>query len=61
MTNILIIVTLISYYLLISVHPRVTNDDIAFIPKPKPSHIPAANAITFLIAPPNSTPYNKCK
>ena len=42
----------------ISIQPLVTNDDMAFIPKPSPSHIPAANAMTFFIAPPSSTPLN---
>mmetsp|Transcript_407 Transcript_407/g.683 ORF Transcript_407/g.683 Transcript_407/m.683 type:complete len:204 (+) Transcript_407:4010-4621(+) len=42
--------------LLISAQPLVTNPLIAFVPRPNPSHIPAASAITFLTAPPISTP-----
>mmetsp|Transcript_58215 Transcript_58215/g.67145 ORF Transcript_58215/g.67145 Transcript_58215/m.67145 type:complete len:249 (+) Transcript_58215:226-972(+) len=41
---------------LISLHPRVTNPLIAFVPSPSPSHIPAPRAMTFLTAPPISTP-----
>jgi hypothetical protein len=44
------------HYLPISWQPLVTREDIAFIPRPNPSHIPAANAITFFTAPPNSSP-----
>mmetsp|Transcript_21343 Transcript_21343/g.51392 ORF Transcript_21343/g.51392 Transcript_21343/m.51392 type:complete len:205 (+) Transcript_21343:201-815(+) len=40
----------------ISRQPRVTSPAIAFVPIPNPSHIPAAIAITFLTAPPISTP-----
>ena len=40
----------------ISEHPRVTSAAIAFVPRPSPSQRPAAIAMTFLIAPPTSTP-----
>mmetsp|Transcript_13021 Transcript_13021/g.18970 ORF Transcript_13021/g.18970 Transcript_13021/m.18970 type:complete len:240 (-) Transcript_13021:583-1302(-) len=42
--------------LLISAQPLVTNPLMAFVPRPNPSHIPAANAMTFFTAPPISTP-----
>ena len=42
--------------LAISEHPRVTSEDMAFMPRPRPSHMPAASAMTFLMAPPSSTP-----
>mmetsp|Transcript_18161 Transcript_18161/g.45766 ORF Transcript_18161/g.45766 Transcript_18161/m.45766 type:complete len:212 (-) Transcript_18161:521-1156(-) len=42
--------------IVISRHPRVTSADIAFVPRPSPSHMPAAMAMTFLTAPPISTP-----
>mmetsp|Transcript_36970 Transcript_36970/g.52226 ORF Transcript_36970/g.52226 Transcript_36970/m.52226 type:complete len:238 (-) Transcript_36970:798-1511(-) len=41
---------------LISPQPLVTKPLIAFVPSPRPSHIPAASAMTFLTAPPISTP-----
>mmetsp|Transcript_46 Transcript_46/g.70 ORF Transcript_46/g.70 Transcript_46/m.70 type:complete len:241 (+) Transcript_46:306-1028(+) len=41
---------------LISAQPLVTNPLMALVPSPNPSHIPAAKAITFLTAPPISTP-----
>lgn len=41
---------------LISLHPLVTNAAIEFVPSPSPSLIPAAIAITFLIAPATSNP-----
>mmetsp|Transcript_7821 Transcript_7821/g.11174 ORF Transcript_7821/g.11174 Transcript_7821/m.11174 type:complete len:200 (-) Transcript_7821:484-1083(-) len=41
---------------LISAQPLVTNPESALVPRPNPSHIPAANAMTFLTAPPISTP-----
>ena len=40
----------------ISPQPRVTSAAMAFVPKPKPSLMPAAMAITFFTAPPTSTP-----
>mmetsp|Transcript_87569 Transcript_87569/g.175186 ORF Transcript_87569/g.175186 Transcript_87569/m.175186 type:complete len:200 (+) Transcript_87569:345-944(+) len=42
--------------LLISTQPRVTRAAIAFVPRPSPSLIPAARAMTFLTAPPTSRP-----
>mmetsp|Transcript_11735 Transcript_11735/g.24825 ORF Transcript_11735/g.24825 Transcript_11735/m.24825 type:complete len:237 (+) Transcript_11735:1297-2007(+) len=41
---------------LISLHPLVTNPLMALVPSPSPSHIPAPRAMTFLTAPPISTP-----
>ena len=41
---------------LISPHPLVTSPLMALVPSPSPSHMPAARAITFLTAPPTSTP-----
>mmetsp|Transcript_1775 Transcript_1775/g.1688 ORF Transcript_1775/g.1688 Transcript_1775/m.1688 type:complete len:233 (-) Transcript_1775:447-1145(-) len=41
---------------LISAQPRVTKPLMALVPNPKPSHIPADRAMTFLTAPPTSTP-----
>lgn len=40
----------------VSARPRVTSAALAFSPKPSPSLRPAAMAMTFLIAPPSSTP-----
>mmetsp|Transcript_8945 Transcript_8945/g.16292 ORF Transcript_8945/g.16292 Transcript_8945/m.16292 type:complete len:215 (+) Transcript_8945:144-788(+) len=40
----------------ISPHPRVTRPLMALVPRPSPSHMPAARAITFLTAPPISMP-----
>jgi len=39
-----------------SARPRVINAALALAPKPRPSLMPAAIAITFLIAPPSCTP-----
>ena len=41
---------------LISARPRVMSAAFALSPKPRPSDIPAARAITFLAAPHSSTP-----
>mmetsp|Transcript_37036 Transcript_37036/g.42256 ORF Transcript_37036/g.42256 Transcript_37036/m.42256 type:complete len:238 (-) Transcript_37036:554-1267(-) len=41
---------------LISPQPLVTRPLMALVPRPSPSHIPAESAITFLTAPPISTP-----
>mmetsp|Transcript_11230 Transcript_11230/g.38256 ORF Transcript_11230/g.38256 Transcript_11230/m.38256 type:complete len:258 (+) Transcript_11230:2796-3569(+) len=40
----------------VSLQPRVTSAAIALVPRPRPSHMPAAIAITFFTAPPISTP-----
>ena len=42
--------------LVISARPRVMSAALALKPSPKPSAIPVATAITFLSAPPSSTP-----
>ena len=39
-----------------SLTPRVTTAAAAFMPSPRPEHMPAAMAMTFLTAPPTSTP-----
>ncbi len=46
-----------SYNKVKSSPPLVTRADIAFVPKPRPSHIPAASAMTFFTAPPTSTAF----
>ena len=40
----------------ISVRPRVIKAALVLSPKPKPSAIPTAKAMTFFKAPPSSTP-----
>ena len=40
----------------ISARPRVISATRVFEPKPRPSHTPAPIAMTFLSAPPTSTP-----
>mmetsp|Transcript_35131 Transcript_35131/g.47476 ORF Transcript_35131/g.47476 Transcript_35131/m.47476 type:complete len:201 (-) Transcript_35131:211-813(-) len=40
----------------ISRHPTVTRAAMALVPRPRPSLMPAANAMTFLTAPPTSRP-----
>ncbi len=44
----------------ISASPRVTMAATALSPNPSPEHAPAAIAMTFLSAPPNSTPNTSC-